>query len=110
MLTNESICRRKLKATEQKAYIEAVKCLQSRPSVSDPALVPGARTRYDDFHAVHITHSKGLIEGTGGIHFVVRYTSSFHPYPPKTQANHVGFTLTFGLMSRAIFFRGIGIS
>lgn len=61
---------RKLKNSEKKAYIDAVKCLQSLPSISDPSLIPGARTRYDDFHAVHITQSKGLLELTGGIHLV----------------------------------------
>lgn len=64
---------RKLKTAEKKAYIDAVKCLQSRPSISDPTLIPGARTRYDDFHAVHITHAQGLLEGTGGIHFVGQF-------------------------------------
>ncbi|KAF8463421.1 hypothetical protein BDZ91DRAFT_682722 [Kalaharituber pfeilii] len=61
---------RRLSKQEKKSYIDAVKCLQRLPSKSDSLLIPGARTRYDDFHAVHITHSHGLIEGTGGIHLV----------------------------------------
>jgi len=61
---------RKLKTEEKQDYIHAVKCLQKLPTKSDPYQYPGARTRYDDFHSVHITKAQGLIEGTGGIHFV----------------------------------------
>lgn len=66
------LTRRKLKDYEKKDYIKAVLCLQKLPSKSDPAVVPGARTRYDDFNSVHITHSRGFIEKNGGIHIVVR--------------------------------------
>lgn len=36
------------------AYTNAVTCLQSLPSQLDNALYPGAKSRYDDFLAVHI--------------------------------------------------------
>jgi len=39
---------------ERKAYTDAVLCLQSKPSLADPAFAPGAKTRYDDFVALHI--------------------------------------------------------
>lgn len=46
------------------AYIDAVLCLQSKPSISPPGLVPGARSRFDDFQAIHINQ-------TYSIHFTV---------------------------------------
>jgi hypothetical protein len=45
---------------ERKAYIDAVYCLQSRPPLSDPAHVPGARSRFDDFLAVHINQTQRM--------------------------------------------------
>lgn len=47
------------------AYTDAVLCLQSKPSNAAPGLVPGARSRFDDFLAVHINQ-------TFLIHFNVR--------------------------------------
>lgn len=39
------------------AYIDAVLCLQSKPPNAAPGLVPGARSRFDDFQAVHINQT-----------------------------------------------------
>lgn len=39
---------------ERKAYTDAVLCLQSKPSKFPAGVAPGAKTRYDDFVAVHI--------------------------------------------------------
>ncbi|KAF1934232.1 Di-copper centre-containing protein [Didymella exigua CBS 183.55] len=49
---------------ERKAYTTAVQCLLASPSKSDPALVPGARNRYDDFVGQHINQTL-TIHGTG---------------------------------------------
>lgn len=54
-----------LKPREKRAYIEAVQCLQSTPSISGD-LAPGARSRYDDFQATHINL-------TLTVHATVRY-------------------------------------
>jgi tyrosinase len=51
-------------SNERKSYIKAVKCMFSSPSKSDPAKVPGARNRYDDFVAQHINQTMS-IHGTG---------------------------------------------
>lgn len=53
-----------MSSSEKKAYISAVKCMLSSPSKSDPALVPGAKSRYDDFVAQHINQTR-TIHGTG---------------------------------------------
>ncbi|KAH8172213.1 common central domain of tyrosinase domain-containing protein [Sarocladium implicatum] len=49
-----------LSKKERLAYIDAVKCLQAKPSKSDPKFAPGARTRYDDFVAVHINQTTSI--------------------------------------------------
>ncbi|KAJ4129046.1 hypothetical protein NW768_007575 [Fusarium equiseti] len=53
-----------LSKKDKKAYIDAVLCLRKKPSKADPAFAPGARTRYDDFVAVHINQTLS-IHGTG---------------------------------------------
>lgn len=50
-----------LKDSEKKDYIDAVLCLQSKPSISGD-LVPGARSRYDDFVAAHINQTLTIHE------------------------------------------------
>ena len=50
---------------ERLAYVDAVLCLQSKPSKIPLSLVPGARNRFDNFQAVHINQ-------TFLIHFNVR--------------------------------------
>ena len=49
-----------LRPSEKKDYIKAVQCLFDSPSKVDPAIVPGARTRYDDFVAVHINQTLSI--------------------------------------------------
>lgn len=44
-----------LAPAEREAYTSAVKCLQKLPTRSDKHKVPGARSRFDDFMATHIT-------------------------------------------------------
>ncbi|KAH7069317.1 hypothetical protein FB567DRAFT_573808 [Paraphoma chrysanthemicola] len=43
-----------LSKAERKSYIEAVKCLQSKPSKTPATLIPGAKSRFDDFVGTHI--------------------------------------------------------
>lgn len=43
--------------SERLDYINAVKCLQSKPARTPQSLAPGAKTRYDDFVAVHINQT-----------------------------------------------------
>ncbi|OIW32818.1 Di-copper centre-containing protein, partial [Coniochaeta ligniaria NRRL 30616] len=46
--------RNKLSASDRKAYIKAVQCLQSKLAKTPASVAPGAKTRYDDFVATHI--------------------------------------------------------
>ncbi|KIW90321.1 uncharacterized protein Z519_08965 [Cladophialophora bantiana CBS 173.52] len=49
-----------LSTKEKKAYISAVKCLQSKPSKFPAGVVPGSKSRYDDFAAVHINQTTSI--------------------------------------------------
>lgn len=48
-----------LRPSQQRAYVRAVRCLQSKPSISGD-LAPGARNRYDDFVATHINQTLSI--------------------------------------------------
>ncbi|KAG9499529.1 hypothetical protein J7337_007985 [Fusarium musae] len=61
-----------LSKKERKAYINAVLCLRKKPSKGDPSFAPGARTRYDDFVAVHINQTRS-IHATGNFFTWHRY-------------------------------------
>ncbi|ETS85773.1 hypothetical protein PFICI_03798 [Pestalotiopsis fici W106-1] len=50
--------------TEKSSYINAVLCLTKKPSQLDATQYPGAKTRYDDFVAVHMNQTLS-IHGTG---------------------------------------------
>ena len=65
-----------MSSKERKAYTTAVQCMLDSPSKSDPALVPGARNRYDDFVGQHINQTL-TIHGTGNfLTWVSNLTSS----------------------------------
>lgn len=54
-----------LSGEDRIAYTNAVLCLQSKKPITPPALVPGVRSRYDDFVASHMNQSF-TIHGTVG--------------------------------------------
>jgi len=56
--------RERMAKVERKDYIRAVQCLQTLPSKSDPAWAPAAKSRYDDFVAVHVNQTM-FIHGNG---------------------------------------------
>ncbi|KAF0637824.1 hypothetical protein FPSE5266_11583 [Fusarium pseudograminearum] len=61
-----------LSKKDKKAYIDAVLCLRKKPSKADQTFAPGARSRYDDFVAVHINQTLS-IHGTGNFFTWHRY-------------------------------------
>ncbi|KAI3543480.1 hypothetical protein CSPX01_06136 [Colletotrichum filicis] len=55
-----------LQRQEKLDYIKAVQCLQSKPALTPSDIVPGAKTRFDDFVATHINQT-----------FTIHYTGTF---------------------------------
>ncbi|RYN81586.1 hypothetical protein AA0117_g2247 [Alternaria alternata] len=51
-------------ASEKRAYIAAVQCITKAPSKLSPTQYPGAKTRFDDFVAIHMKNTLS-IHGTG---------------------------------------------
>ncbi|KIW33257.1 uncharacterized protein PV07_00124 [Cladophialophora immunda] len=49
-----------LTKAERTSYINAVLCLQKRPSIIPKGLVPGAKSRFDDFVATHINQTLSI--------------------------------------------------
>jgi tyrosinase len=80
---------RTLTVNQRKQYISAVKCLQSAPSLFDPAQVPAARSLFDDFVAVHLFQT-GNIHLTGT--FLTWHRYFVHTYEEKlrTVCNYNG--------------------
>lgn len=86
-----------LKNKEKTDYIAAVQCLQSKPAISGD-LVPGARSRYDDFVGTHINQ-------TVSIHGTVSSFDLDHPWVDITDTYHRvtfsnGTATSHGPMSR----------
>ncbi|KAH7094614.1 hypothetical protein FB567DRAFT_565798 [Paraphoma chrysanthemicola] len=46
--------------SDRKSYIDAVQCLMKLPALSSPEEIPGARSRYDDFVAMHIAFASNI--------------------------------------------------
>ena len=51
-----------LTPNERKDYINAVLCLQKKPSKTPSSKAPGAKSRYDDFAATHINQTLTIHE------------------------------------------------
>ncbi|KAF4635209.1 hypothetical protein G7Y89_g2881 [Cudoniella acicularis] len=64
---------------ERKEYTDAVNCLRKLPPISPPEVVPGARSRFDDFHASHIN-------ATSWVH-VSTYFLPWHRYLQSAYEN-----------------------
>jgi tyrosinase len=79
-----------MSTTERKAYISAVQCMFSSPSKSDPARVPGARTRYDDFVGQHINQTL-FIHGTGNFLSWHRYYIYAYEKALRDECGYTGY-------------------
>ncbi|KAK6209976.1 hypothetical protein QIS74_11560 [Colletotrichum tabaci] len=55
-----------LRREEKLDYVKAVQCLQSKPARSPSDIVPGAKSRFDDFVATHINQT-----------FTIHFTGTF---------------------------------
>lgn len=78
-----------LSKKERKAYIDAELCLMSKPS-KDPAFAAGAKTRYDDFVAVHINQTLS-IHGTANFLAWHRYFTWAFEQALRNECGYEGY-------------------
>ncbi|KAJ9627665.1 hypothetical protein H2203_002877 [Taxawa tesnikishii (nom. ined.)] len=78
-----------LSADEKTAYIDAVLCLQSKPSISGD-LAPGAKNRFDDFVATHINQTL-TIHGTGNFLSWHRYFTWTYEQALRNECGYRGY-------------------
>ncbi|KAH6659073.1 tyrosinase central domain-containing protein [Truncatella angustata] len=79
-----------LSAHERKDYIDAVLCLQALPPTSDPTVVPGARSRFDDFVGVHIQMS-GSVHATANFLTWHRYFTWLYEKALREECGYRGY-------------------
>ncbi|KAF9895139.1 hypothetical protein FE257_000041 [Aspergillus nanangensis] len=75
---------------ERKEYIDAVLCLASKPSKSDPSFAPGARNRFDDFVAIHINQTF-FIHATGNFLTWHRYFTWAYEQALRNECGYTGY-------------------
>ncbi|KAK4183975.1 Grixazone synthase [Podospora australis] len=63
---------RSISRNSRKKFVEAVKCVQTKPSVLPPSEVPGAKSVYDDLVWAHIRKA-GLVHNSGTFLLFHRY-------------------------------------
>ncbi|KAL2862820.1 tyrosinase family protein [Aspergillus lucknowensis] len=79
-----------LSKRERKEYIDAVQCLIDKPSQIDPSFAPGARSRFDDFVAVHINQTM-FIHGTGNFLTWHRYYTWAYEQALRSECGYKGY-------------------
>ncbi|KAH7006753.1 hypothetical protein EDB80DRAFT_751544 [Ilyonectria destructans] len=99
-----------LSTTEKKAYISAVKCLQSKPALTPASVALGAKTRFDDWVATHINQTM-TIHYTGNFLMWHRYFTWMYEEALRNECGYIGTqpywdwakTAVTGLHSSPIF-------
>lgn len=81
--------RRSLSTDERKLYIDAALCLQAKPPRLGSS-VPGARSRFDDFVAVHINHTL-IIHYTGTFLAWHRYFTWLYETALREECGYTGY-------------------
>jgi tyrosinase len=76
-------------AAEKKAYIAAVLCIAQKPSKLPAAQYPGAKSRYDDFVAIHIKNTMS-IHGTANFLSWHRYFTYSYENALRTECGYNG--------------------
>jgi tyrosinase len=74
---------------DRSSYIRAVECLISKPSLSNPAEVPGARNRLDDFAAAHIQETNN-IHFNGNLYAWHRYFTWAYEQTLRNECSYTG--------------------
>ncbi|KAF4344290.1 monophenol monooxygenase (tyrosinase) [Fusarium beomiforme] len=78
-----------LSKKEKKSYIDAVKCLQSKPSKSPASFAAGAKTRFDDWVAVHLNQTQ-TIHYTGNFLTWHRYFTWLYEEALRNECGYKG--------------------
>ena len=89
-LTLLTIPRSTLPTTQKLSYINAVKCLRRLPPLSPPSFAPGARSRFDDYQAVHINNTF-LIHFNGRFLPWHRYYTWAYEQALRSQCGYTGY-------------------
>ncbi|KAF2653232.1 Di-copper centre-containing protein [Lophiostoma macrostomum CBS 122681] len=76
-------------AADKKAYIAAVLCITQKPSKLSATTYPGAKTRYDDFVAIHIKNTLS-IHGTGNFLSWHRYFTFAYEQALRNECGYNG--------------------
>ncbi|KAL5411653.1 hypothetical protein PMIN06_003663 [Paraphaeosphaeria minitans] len=74
-------------AAEKKAYIAAVLCIAKAPSKLSATSYPGAKSRYDDFVAIHMKNTMS-IHGTGNFLSWHRYFTFAYEQALRTECGY----------------------
>ncbi|KAK1462392.1 tyrosinase central domain-containing protein [Colletotrichum cuscutae] len=81
---------RTLPAEQRRAFVAAIECMQSSPSLYEPGVMPAAKTLYDDFVAIHLKQTP-VIHRTANFQLWHRlYTDVF-----EQKVRECGYTGTF---------------
>jgi len=79
-----------LSNSDRKAYTDAVLCLMSKPALTDQTIVPGAKTRYDDFVWTHINQTL-TIHGTTNFLSWHRYFTYTYEQALRNECGYNGY-------------------
>jgi tyrosinase len=82
-----------LSKTERKAYTDAVLCLQSKKSNTPASLIPGAKSRFDDWVGTHINQTLG-IHYTGTFLGWHRYFTWHYEQALRNECGYKGYVIT----------------
>jgi hypothetical protein len=79
-----------LSKAERKSYTDAVLCLMSKPARTDSKVVPGAKSRYDDFLYTHINQTLS-IHGTANFLSWHRYFTWTYEQALRNECGYTGY-------------------
>jgi hypothetical protein len=79
-----------LSVDERKEYIRAVLCLQSKPAKAPKDKVPGARSRFDDFVATHMTMA-GMLHSPINLFAAHRYFIYIYEKALREECGYQGY-------------------
>ncbi|KAF8851192.1 tyrosinase [Acephala macrosclerotiorum] len=76
--------------SERKAYTDAVLCLMAKPALTNQTIVPGAKSRYDDFVWTHINQTL-IIHGTTSFLSWHRYFTWTYEQALRNECGYTGY-------------------